>query len=410
MMTVNDFLKKNKIARFLRGLDSTPLLLCWATAVFYAFFCYYLGKSPTGHSGYYTYTLQALAWRNGQVSLGRDYPWLELAVFNGDWYVSFPPVPSVPLYFLTFIFGFSTPDNLLVKLYVLIGCLSVYHLLRKAGYDKPAAAAFALLCSFASCLLTLTTDGAVWYQAQTLAFCLTCGALCAMWRKRPTLSLLLYALAVGCRPFNALYGLLLFALYADQCSQAGRTLRSSILRLLPGLALGFCVACAYGWYNYIRFGNIFEFGHNYLPEFSTQGGIQFSLSHIPKNIKNFFFRMPFSLEEGGWTLQRFGFCFLIANPVLLMLLIWIISDLIHKRFTWLKGLILGLFLLHLFLLLMHRTFGGLQFGARYTCDLLPYAALYLALPGRRRSVHGGDIAALLFAMIFSIFGAASILL
>ena len=53
------------------------------------------GGSFAGSSAYNSYTLQAMAWRDGMVSLGRDYPHLELAVYNNDWYVSFPPVPSV---------------------------------------------------------------------------------------------------------------------------------------------------------------------------------------------------------------------------------------------------------------------------------------------------------------------------
>lgn len=394
----------------LRRLDYTPLLIVWATAVFYAFFCLYLNQSAVGTSGYSTYTLQALAWRKGQVSLGRDYPWLELAVYQGDWYVSFPPVPSVTLFLLSFFCGAKTPDHLLVKLYVLIGCLAVYRMLRRARYDKTAAAGFALLCSFAGCLLSLTIEGAVWYQAQTLAFCLTCLALALMFARRPTPALLCYALAVGCRPFNALYGLVLFALYGAQCAQERLPLKKALLRLLPGVALGLLVACAYGWYNYIRFGNIFEFGHNYLPEFSTQGGVQFSLKHVGKNIQTFVLGWPFGKTAKGWELSRFGFSFLLANPVFILLIAWLVADLVRRRFTWVKGALIFCFALHLFLLLMHRTFGGFQFGARYTCDLLPYAALYLALDGHARRMRAIECCVLLFSLAFAVYGAATVLL
>ena len=61
-----------------------------------------------------SYTLQALAWRNGEVCLtnGQDYPWLELAIYNGKYYVSFPPLPSVLMLPLTFVFGENTPNTL----------------------------------------------------------------------------------------------------------------------------------------------------------------------------------------------------------------------------------------------------------------------------------------------------------
>ena len=400
----------NKLFRRLRAADYTPLLLCWATAAFYCFFCAYTGRNAVGASGYPTYTLQALAWREGKVALGQDYPWLELATYQNDWYVSFPPVPSVPLFLFTFLFGSNTPENLLVKLYVLIGCLSVWRMLRSAGYENASAVGFALLCSFASCMLALTSEGAVWYQAQTLAFCLTCASLCAMYRGWTTLSLACYALAVGCRPFNALYGFLLLSMYISGCIKQKRTLRQSILRVLPGVVIGLLIAAAYAWYNYIRFGNPLEFGHNYLPEFSWQGGTQFSLSHVANNVRRFIFGLPFFRGQKGLETERFGFSFLIANPVFLLMLGWIAADLIRRRMNLQKLLIIGLLLTQLFLLLLHRTFGGFQFGARYTCDLLPYAAAYLALPGHARHMRGIEKAVLVFAAAFAVYGSLEILL
>ncbi len=391
-------------------MDYTPLLLIWATAVFYSVFCFLLDLDPIGASNYNTYTLQALAWRSGQISLGRDYPHLELAVFNNDWFVSFPPVPSIPLYFLTFLFGAATPDHLLVKLYLLTGVLACYYMLRRAKYDKVSACAFALFCSAASCLLTLTTDGAVWYQAQTLAFALTMCALALMYSGHPTPALLLYALSVGCRPFNVFYALPLFALFILRAHRQGQPFKTIALRLLPGVLLGLCVAGGYAWYNYARFGNPLEFGHNYLPEFSTQGGIQFSLSHLSRNIRTFLFGAPFSDSLAGSQLNIFGFSMFFSCPVFFALIVWVIEDLIRRRFSLIKLSILLAFAIQLFCLLLHRTFGGYQFGARYTCDLLPYTALYLALPGRCRRMRLPEWLLFIAAFGFSLFGAATILL
>ena len=125
-----------------------------------------------GKSSYCTYTLQAMAWRNGSLSLGKDYPWLELAVYEGDWYVSFPPTPTVPVYLLTFFFGDNVPDNLLIKLYALIGMLAVFFALRKRQGNLRASF-IALMTGFCGSAAALATQGAVWYQAQMLAFCLT---------------------------------------------------------------------------------------------------------------------------------------------------------------------------------------------------------------------------------------------
>lgn len=387
-----------------RRIDYTPLLLCWATAIFYGVLCALMNRDALGASGYCTYTLQALAWRDGRMALTQDYPWLELAIYEGQYYVSFPPVPSVPLYLLTFLFGQSTPDNLLVKLYMLGGVLAVYHMLRKAGYDKPGAVGIALFCSLGSCLMALTLNGAVWYQAQLLAYLLTCLALMLMYADHPTPALLLYALAVGCRPFNVMYGPVLYLMYVLKHLKSGVSWKALVLHLLPGTLLGLCVAAAYALYNTARFGNPLEFGHNYLPEFSTQGGTQFSLSHVWKNVKTFILGSPLTASLDGYQLPQFGFSFVIASPVFAVLIIQCLIDLIKRRFSLLKLGIIICFLVQLMLLLMHRTFGGYQFGARYTCDLLPYAALYLALPGRKRSLHVWEWCLLLAAIGFCLYG------
>ncbi len=393
-----------------RRADYTPLLLCWATAVFYCVLCALMGRDPIGSSGYCTYTLQALAWRNGQICLSQDYPWLELAIYQGKYFVSFPPVPSIPLYFLTFFFGQSTPDHLLVKLYMLIGVLAAYRMMRIGKYDRASSVGISLFCSFGSCLLALTLDGAVWYQAQLTAYMLTFLSVLLILKGHPTPSLLLYALAVGCRPFNVLYGPLLYLIYAADQLQAHSGWRKIIRRLIPGTLLGLAVAAAYGLYNYARFGNPLEFGHNYLPEFSTQGGIQFSLSHIAKNVKTFVLGLPFTQTLNGLQLSQFGFSFLLASPIFILLIVQCITDLCMRRFSIVKLAVILFLILHLLLLLMHRTFGGYQFGARYTCDLLPYAALYLYLPGRRRSLRPWEWCLLFCAVGFCIYGTATMAL
>lgn len=394
-----------RLSLFWKRFDFTPLLLIYAVAVLYAVLCSLYQKDPFGSSIYNTYTLQALAWRDGKISLGQDYPHLELAIFNNDWWVSFPPVPSIPLYLLTFIFGSNTPDHLLVKIYVLGGCLFSYGMLRRAKYDKLSAACFALFVSYATALISLTTDGAVWYQAQTLGYLTTMGALYFMFRGAYTPSLFLYALSVGCRPFNAIYGLVLFVMWLERALREKRRMRREIMRLIPGVFLGLCVAFAYGLYNYVRFGNPLEFGHNYLPEFSFQGGVQFSLRHVMANVRTFILGIPFSQGEYGLEMNNFGFTMFAVHPVFIVMLLLFIVDAVKKRLTCTKAAIIIAFLAQLFCLLLHRTFGGYQFGARYTCDLLPYAALYLCLPGRTRKITIPEALLLISALGFAIYGA-----
>ena len=353
-----------------------PFLAFCALVFIYAAVHLALGTQPFAHSNYDSYTLQALAWREGRVSLGQDYPHLELAVYEGDWYVSFPPVPTLVQLPLTFLFGRETPDGLLVKLYVSAAFFVLYDYFRRTRKLGPwAAGLWALFLVFASDMVSVSLDGGVWYQAQTLNFLLLACAVAAMARMRPTLSCALYALAVGCRPFTALFGPVLLMMYLAR--------RRPRARLFPGILVGLCIAACYAAYNYARFGNPFEFGHNYLPEFTRAQSGQFSISYVAGNIRTFVFGLPFSLQNGQWTLNRFGFSMFLCNPALWMMFVWLAARARRRRLRPQAALCAALMLAHFFCLLLHKSFGGLQFGARYTLELIPYALGVLHFAPRR---------------------------
>lgn len=379
-------------------------LLLLAMSALWGLMHFLLGSSPWGSTFYNTYTLQALAWRDGMLHLPRDYPYLELAIFEGEYYVSFPPLPSVILLPLTFLFGNGTPDHLLVKIYAAGACLIMYHSLRRAGYSRLSGGLFAFLFCFASSLLPLTLDGAVWYHAQVLAFFLITAAICLLSMDHPAPALLCYALSVACRPFHAVYALPLFFTYLHLHRRAHAPLKPALRSLLPGVLLGLCVAAGLALYNYARFGNPLEFGHNYLPEFSFQGGIQFSVQHVIKNLKTFLLGLPLESTEGGPVFRKFGYSMLLACPMLLLLLVYFIRDLIKGQMRWEKGIVLLAFLLHAFLLLLHRTFGGFQLGARYAVDLMPYAFFYLVLSPEKKRLSAWEGALLLLTLVFTCLG------
>ncbi len=133
------------------------------------------------------------------------------------------------------------------------------------------------------------------------------------------------------------------------------------------------------WYNYIRFGNVLEFGHNYLPEFNKDGQTQFALWHIFEHIPIFIYGLPFEEVDGALAFKKFGFSFLLASPIFICYLLWSIRDLIKRRFSRLLAANFFIFILHVLLLLSHRTGGGFQYGARYFVDCIPYVLFYLVL-------------------------------
>lgn len=359
-----------------------PLLLVAACIILLAGIALARGASPLKPSVYNSYTRQAMQWRKGTIALDEDVSYLELAVYEGEYYVSFPPVPTVPVFLLTFIFGENVPDTLLVQLYGVLSCLLVYVALKRQYGNPVHAAIWAFLICFTSSMLPLLDDGAVWFQAQMLAFLLTVAAIERTQKGKMTPALILFALSVGCRPFNILYGPLLIA-YGIHRHMRGLKIKQIVGELLPGVLIGLSIAALYMLYNYIRFDNLLEFGHSYLPEFSTQGGAQFALWHIPIQIRTFIWGLPFTQSAEGLVFSQFGFSLFLASPIFICFVLWGILDAVKRRVSLLTAAVFAVWALHTLLLLSHRTVGGFQYGARYFVDCIPYVLLYLLLRRQR---------------------------
>lgn len=278
-----------------------PLLAFLVICCVYAGVHLALGTQPFVHSDYDSYTLQALAWREGRMSLGRDYPHLELAVFEGDWYVSFPPVPSLVQLPLTLLFGQETPDGLLVKLYVAGAFWILYDYFRRTRKLGPwASSLWALFLVFASDMVSVSLDGGVWYQAQTLNFLHARRGLCG--HDAPPAHAFMRALRAG-GGLPAVYGAV-WAGAAHGISQA-KTAPAAVAGAGGGV-----VHCGLLCRLQLRaLCNPFEFGHNYLPEFTRVETGQFSLAYVAGNT-NFRLACPFPWKTAYGRSTRSDFpCF-----------------------------------------------------------------------------------------------------
>lgn len=186
-------------------------------------------------------------------------------MYNGEYYVSFPPVPSLVLLPLTYIFGMDTPDHFLQIVYMILAAECIYYAMLRNRVDTLSAFLYTLFVTLGSCILAIATSGAVWFHAQVLGFALMAAAYLFYSYDRLTLAMILFALSVGCRPFNAIYGMVLGGIWIYERIKEKTAFHVCLMKVLPGLLAGLLIACTYGAYNYARFGDIFEFGHNYLP-------------------------------------------------------------------------------------------------------------------------------------------------
>lgn len=364
-----------------------------------------LGGTLLDHCPWDSYTLQAKAWLEGRCDIGEDISYLELAVYEGKYYCSFPPFPSVVMLPFVLIFGEETPNNLIIMVITLMCAYEAFTLCGHAGYNARDSAALALFITFGSNLMWMSTLGGVWFMAQSLMLLLLLMAARAAYEGRMLASYTLTALAVGCRPFAAVAFLPLAAWQYMRVKSLGTAAFFKQWRTWLGAA---AVAAALLWYNYVRFDDPLEFGHNYLPEFMESELGQFNSSYVLENIvrilRPVLIKSDLSLEYSYFD----GFMFFIANPLFLPFFASVVRNIRLRSVAAVRVCILEAMVIMLFCLCMHKTFGGWQFGARYTCDLLPLALCYMCLSGGgEKHLRAWERAAAVFGVAFNIYGALS---
>lgn len=391
-----------ELLKKLRGIDIGMLCIPALMLLGYIFIHMLFGGTLLSYNCWDSYSLQAMYWLSGRLDMGKNYEWLELAVYNGKYYLSFPPLPSVVMLPFVLLFGERTPSNLVSALYGIFTAMIAYKILKKAGMKRGGAVFFAIAYVWGSNMLWLSTSGGVWFLAQGLNMLLLTACVYFAQQKMQMAAYAMAALAVGCRPFSVCMFLPLMAYFymVDKDRPRADRIGGQIRHLIIPAFIALC----YMLYNYVRFDNVLEFGHNYLPEFTRSEKGQFSLSYILPNLYNLLLR-PVTLRA-DLTLEYplfDGFMFYIANPMFLIWFAAVVKDVRQKKLDAVRLCIVIAVLIELLLLCAHKTLGGWQFGARYTVDMLPMALMYLLL---KKDEPGGISAFIMAAgMMFNLYGA-----
>lgn len=412
-----------------RAHRQTLAFLLLGMAFAYLLYHSLAGGTLLAHSPYDSYALMAENWLAGRsyIANGEQYPWLELAVYQGRYYHSFPPVPAVLALPWVALGGGAqaVPSHLLAALYGLAGAAGIYCLFARRGAQPAACLWWALLCTAGSNLCWMTTNGGVWFAAQSLNFTLSAwGLYCAAGQgaARHTLAAFLLALAVGCRPFSLLLlaAFFLALLQAEALQPPGKgggpkPLGFRLRAPGAGFWLPFCAAAAVGaalaGYNFARFGSFTQFGHDFLPEFQRLEEGQFGLVYLLPNLKNLL--RPVALTAGlDLEFPLFnGFLFVLADPVFLWWGIRLCQKAARRQFALRDGAALAGFCAGLAALCLHETLGGWQFGARYLVDLIPWVlwAEGFAAAGPARAPQRWEWFLCAAAVLFNAYGAVYML-
>lgn len=365
--------------------NSEIILLCLCIAAVMFIIHTFTGQWFFKSQPYNSYILQAQSWLKGRLDLGQNYSHLEIAIFNGKYYISFPPFPSYVM--LPFVaLGWDTCDGMIAFAASLAGAVYAFKIIEHFGLSKKSALFFALFLTVGSNWLMTAQNAWVWFIAQNMSFALSLMAIYYALKNKAGLSLALWACAVGCRPFQALYlPVLLYIIYKahkEQCpdDKIIDIIKKRFTALIP-MAL---IAVSYMVLNFARFGSIVEFGHNYLPEFVEAEKGQLNISYIAENISSLV-KIPKVNSDGIFDYPLFnGMCIFMISPIVISYIVYTIRAFLAKEHID-KTLVLIVFIMaviELLIITSHKTMGGSHFGNRYTNDILPliFSGLAATLP------------------------------
>ena len=357
------------------------LLLCLCVLSVFFIIWTFTGNWPWKGNPYNSYFLQAQSWLHGRLDVD-ERSWLELAIFKGKYFISFPPFPSYIMLPFAAI-GWETCDGFLALASALTGAIYAYKLAKsfnKSGYNAIFWSLFAVI---GTNILFVSVVPWVWFIAQNMCFALTVMALYYARTGKGGISFAAWACAVGCRPFSVFSVFpILFLLYDNvKDKYQDKNVIEIIIAHWKWYIAPVAIALSYMILNAARFGNPLEFGHNYLPEFTDAEHGQFWLGYIAENAKNLF-KLPPVNSDGIFEYPAFnGFCLFYVSPLFVTYVIYSLCALVKQNeVSKIAMLIIALAVIsELLCLTAHKTMGGSQFGNRYTNDVLPLVLLGIML-------------------------------
>ena len=360
-------------------------------------FVIYLVTSK-GVTNYDHFVRLADAFLDGKLYLENPPSWLELIRIEDRGYVINPPAPTLFVLPAVAIWGLST-NQVIISMMVAAAAIGLFWVAAaQMGWSLRFRAAMTVLLAFGTNFWWVATEGSVWMLAHVSAvFFLMAALVETTGRNRP----LLVGLLVGLAGLSRLPTFLAFPFYAYTVGAGSGDRRIMLRRLVPfGLALAF-MGGLYLLYTYGEYGTLtlgYERGQFTEERWFSEG--LFDLSYIPRQLEAIFLFRPVRIEEFPYFVPSFmGLGLFMTTPALLFMFGARWKD----RFV--PPALVGLVLVSIPLLTYGVT-GFLQFGYRFSLDLLPFMAILVA-SGMRYRLNRLKIAVILLSCAISLWGTLS---
>ena len=333
------------------------------------------------------------AFLKGRLYLESPDSTMDLTLFNGKWYVAFPPLAAIlmlplvakygPVGFSTVVFTIFFASISVTLIYLILKQLSKLGWSQLCNRDNLW---LVLLFGLSTIHWYMSIAGKVWYISRILTVTFfALATLLAFKNRNPLWIGVACGIAMTARPNIILLWPFLLGIYTQHLKDQGKlnflkVFQWAVLTAIPiTLSVGGLL-----WYNYIRFGNFFDFGYTTMnvgvniATIQTYG--QFHPAFIPFNLKYMLLVLPKTSKSCGGRLvpNPQGISIFLTTPALIFLL-----KSFHRKF-WVAGAWLAL-LLQVGLLSMHTGYAW-EFGYRFIMDfMIPLIPLLAIAAGKRIS-------------------------
>jgi len=368
--------------------------LCIAALVFVIYFVTSSGSTPYDH-----YVRLADAFLHGRLYLENAPSWLELARYGEKGFVMEPPGPTIFTLPCVAIWGVST-NQAIISMIVGAAAIGLFWVAAKQlGWNLRFRVAMTVLVALGTNFWWVSTCGSVWMFAHVSAvFFLMAALIETTGKNRP----LLIGLFVGMAGLSRLPVFLTFPFFAYTVSR-GISSRGHIIRrlVLLGSALaimgGLYLLFTYGEYGTINLG--YERGQFVDQPLFAKG--LFSLSYLPRQLNAILFQGPVISDTFPFFKPSFmGLGLFFTTPALLYMF------LAHPKASKMTLAAMLALLLTSIPLVTYGAVGFLQFGYRFSLDILPFMILLVA-SGMRYRLDGFKIAVIVLCCCINLWGTLS---
>lgn len=358
----------------------------------------------------------------------------DLIEFKEKWYTPWGILPAIFLIPLQILKGRFIPAFYLSLLFSSLNAVVVLFLLKRLQkkflplLTNVSICVILILFVFGTTQFYVGTLGSVWHVNQIVSSFFGTLGIFAVFKKSPKpidyfLSALCFGIGFLGRPTILFLIFLPMSLYLFNLFQNNKLILEHKVKYIKQMAAFFgiplIIFCLFFFfYNYLRFGNVFQTGYDYIHESGNleqirkKNGIS-SFKNIPQNVQYLLFELPtveFAKNNIVFNFNLYGNSIFFLTPPFLTIFL---SPLIFKRKEEIK---INPFIASLWIavfatiipILMYYSSGWIQFGYRYSLDIT-VLLLLLSIFGIGGKLNILYILGIIFAVWMQILGIHSLM-